>query len=167
MARWRLQTAHYLNTDPATEYTYTEVSRETGRQHRQTVKVPRLLEPKDPADCNYPDEIIVCDGNNPQRHDIIFVGPPTPDMEPLDDEAKKITKSYIDSGQWKKPEEGEIYGENLVKEFIRQIDRLQPQPPSASGGVDAKAFSELQAQVKALVEQNAKLHARLGERRRV
>jgi hypothetical protein len=88
-------------------------------------------------------------------------------MEPLDDEAKKITKGYVDSGQWKKPEEGEIYGENLVKEFIRQIDRLQPQPPSAPGGVDAKAFSDLQEQVKALVEQNAKLHAQLGERRRV
>src|SRR5262245_32892957 len=107
MARWRLMTAHYLMTNPPAEWEHKETSRETGRQTTVKYKVPRLLEPKDPADHNYPDEIIVSDGKgNIERRDIIFVGDPTPDMEPIDDEAKKITQGFVDSGRWRKPEEG-------------------------------------------------------------
>jgi len=165
MARWRLTAAHYLYTEPPTEYTHIEVSRETGRQYRQTMKVPRLLEPKDPGDHNYPNDIIVCDGNNPQRFDIIFLGEPTADMEPIDDEARAITKKFVDSGKWRKPEDGMDYGETLIRQFLAQMEKMQsiPQPVSVSG-IDPKSFADLQDQVKALMEQNAKLQAQILEK---
>lgn len=160
MARWKLTAPHYLMTDPPTEWEQKETNRETGRQHRVVHKVPRLLHPDDPSDCNYQDEIIVSDGHNPQSRDIIFLGEPTPDMEPIDDEAKAITKKFIDSGKWRRKEDGEVFGEALIKEFMTQIARAQSQPVSM-GGIDTKAFSELQQQVNALVEQNAKLMEQL------
>jgi len=152
-------------TEPPTEYIYTEVSRETGRQYRQTVKVPRHLEPKDPGDHNYPGEIVVSNGKNAQLRDIIFLGDPTPDMEPIDDEARAISQRFIDAGKWKKPLDGEGYGEDLIKQFLTQMERMQsiPQPVSISG-IDPKAFADLQDQVKALMEQNAKLQAQILEK---
>jgi len=149
-------------TDPPVEWEHREVSRETGKQTTMKLKVPRLLEPKDPGDWTEGEDIVVCNGNNPQRRDIIFVGDPTPDMEPIDDEAKKITKEFIDSGKWKKPEFGVEYGEQLIQSFMEQIVKLQNAPvpvQPVSAGVDAKAFADLQGQVKALAEQNAKLQA--------
>src|SRR5215813_8194089 len=149
MARWRLQVAHYLMTDPPVEWEHREVSRETGKQTTMKLKVPRLLEPKDPGDWT-------------EGEDIVFVGDPTPDMERIDDEAKKITKEFIDSGKWKKPEFGVEYGEQLIQSFMEQIVKLQNAPvpvQPVSAGVDAKAFADLQGQVKALAEQNAKLQA--------
>ena len=159
MARWSLQAAHYLMTDPPTEWEYKETSRETGRQVRTVAKVPRLLDPKDPSDHNYPDEIIVCDGNNPQGRDIIFIGQPTADMKPIDDEAKKISQDYIDRGVWDMPEPGMDYGEGLIKKFMEKMDKIAITPVSA-GGVDPKDFAALQVQVKALMEENAKLKRR-------
>jgi len=164
MARWKLMVGHYLNTDPPAEIEFKETDRNTGRQARKVYKVPRVLEPKDPADHNYPElgEIIVCDGNDPQPRDIIFIGDPTPDMEPIDAEAKRISKSFQDSGVWTKKEEGLDFGESLIKNFMAKMEQAQFQP--VSSGVDPKAFAELQAQMKALMEQNAKLQAQVSER---
>jgi hypothetical protein len=164
MARWRLQVAHYLNTDPSEEIEFKETDRNTGRQLRKVYKVPRLLDPKDPQDQNYPGDIIVCDGNNPQPKDIIFFGEPTNDMEPIDAEAKKITKAFLDSGKWTKKEEGLDFGETLIKNFMAKMEQIQFQPVSA-GGIDPKAFADLQVQVKALMEQNAKLMEQNTRRR--
>ncbi len=55
-----------------------------------------FLEPKDPADHNYPGEIIVAhavDGCHNLRQDYVFTGPPTQEMEPLNEEAEAITES--------------------------------------------------------------------------
>jgi polyhydroxyalkanoate synthesis regulator phasin len=163
MARWRLLVGHYLNTDPPAEIEFKEVDRNTGRQARKVYKVPRHLDPKDPNDHNYPSEgeIIVSNGNNAQGRDIVFIGDPTPDMEPIDDEAKKISQSFIDSGKWTKKEEGMDFGESLIKNFMAKMDQLAigQQQAVSTAGIDAKAFSDLQGQVKALIEQNAKLQA--------
>lgn len=165
MARWRLDIAHYLFLDPPTEWEYKETSRETGRQNRMVAKVPRLLDPKDPTDCNQYGEIVVCDGHNPQRGDLIFLGDPTPDMHPLDDEAEAITQKFIDAGTWRKPEEGsEPYGEGLIKQFLAQIDRLggiKPTPSVSASQVSPDAFASMQKQVAQLMEQNAQLMKQL------
>src|SRR5215467_7186330 len=100
MARWKLMVPHYLMTNPATEWEHKETSRETGKQSRVIYKVPRYLDPKDPSDWTDREDVVVCDGKNPGRGDIIFLGEPTPDMEPVDDEAKKISQKFIDSGKW-------------------------------------------------------------------
>jgi hypothetical protein len=160
MARWKLTVGHYLNTEPPVEIEFKETDRNTGRQARKVYKVPRLLDPKDAADHNYPElgEIIVCDGNNPEPRDIVFLGEPTPDMEPIDAEAKKISQRFIDSGKWTKKEEGLDFGESLIKNFMAKMDQLvQP----ISSGVDPQAFATMQEQMKVLMEQNAKLQSQL------
>lgn len=164
MARWKLTAPHYLMTDPPTEWEHKETSRETGRQSRVIYNVPRLLNPDDPSDYNYPDEIIVCNGSNPQGRDIIFIGDPTPDMEPLDAEAKAITKKFIDSGRWQRQTEGEVFGEALIKQFMAEIAKASIGQAVAVPSIDAKAFADLQSQVKELMEQNAKLQAQVAER---
>lgn len=104
MARWRLKSAHYLNV-PGTEYELNETSRETGKAVRKRFAVHAYLDPADPSDHNYPAQpsrgeegsIIVTDKANKQYpRDIVFVGPPTMEMEPLDDEATAI------SAEWEK-----------------------------------------------------------------
>ena len=163
MARWRLMVGHYLLTDPPTEIEFKETDRNTGRQARVVRTVPRLLEPKDPGDHNYPGEIIVSDGNNAQARDIIFIGEPTVDMEPVDEEAKRITKKLEESGRWTRPAEGMDFGESLIKNFMEKLDRVAIQPVS-SGGIDPKDFAALQAQVKTLMEQNAQLQSQARRR---
>ena len=99
--RWRLVNAHYLNIETLpdgtkVEWEHKETSRESGRAVRKLFSVPMFLEPKDAADHNYPGEIIVAhavDGCHNLRQDYIFTGPPTQEMEPLNEEAEAITDS--------------------------------------------------------------------------
>jgi len=153
---------HYLLTDPPTEIEFKETDRNTGRQARVVRTVPRHLDPKDPGDHNYPGEIIVSNGENAQARDIIFLGEPTVDMEPVDEEARQITKSMEAAGKWTRPAEGQDFGESLIKNFMEKLDRVAIQPVSTSG-IDPKAFADLQAQVAALVAQNAALQAKIAE----
>lgn len=165
MARWRLTVAHYVFTDPPTEWEYKETDRNTGKQNRMVSKVPRLLDPKDPSDCNRDGECIVTDGNNSHRGDVRILGNPTPDMEPLDKEAEAITQRFIDNGTWNRQQDGEVFGEGLLNKFLAEIAKVQsgqPVPTSVSANaVDPKAFAELQTQVKELLETNAKLQAQV------
>lgn len=110
MARWRLRNAHYLNTlameedklVPGTQWEHKEQDRGTGRAARKMYNVPQLLEPKDPADCNYPGEIIVCNEyDKAWPRDIIFTGEPTPDMEAIDEAAEVISASL--RHKWEHP----------------------------------------------------------------
>lgn len=92
MARWRLTAAHYLKV-PGTEWEQKETDQQTGKQGRKVYPVPLYLDPNNAADCNYPGEIIVSNKHSAAHpKDIVFSGPPTPDMEPIDDEAIKITE---------------------------------------------------------------------------
>jgi hypothetical protein len=99
MARWRLINPHYLHV-PGTEWEYKETDRSSGKQGRKIFAVPLYLDPRDNADHNYPGEIIVCDKESPvYPKDILFQsarglrGEPTPEMEPLDDEAVQISRA--------------------------------------------------------------------------
>src|SRR6516164_6345197 len=105
MARWRLLEPHYLNV-PGTEWEYKEADRETGRQARRVYEVPLYLDPKDRADQNdrENESVVVSDRYDPAHHrDYVFVGAPTPNMEPIDDEAQAISQGYIDRGAWIHP----------------------------------------------------------------
>lgn len=161
MARWRLTAAHYLNV-PGTEYEYKETDRNTGKQARKVFLVPALLNPDDPSDCNYPGEIIVCVEGKGQGRDIVFTGPPTPDMEPLDDEAEAISASHRPAWQHpidSLPVNGD-YSAQLFAMLEKQMSAAlkgKPAPNASAKGVDTEAFAKLQEQVASLIEQNAKL----------
>jgi hypothetical protein len=98
--RWRLIGPHYLRVPELpdgtkVEWEHKETARESGRTVRKLYGVPILLDPKDPADCNYPGEIIVChdvEGAHKYSKDLAFVGDPTQEMEPLNAEAEAITE---------------------------------------------------------------------------
>ena len=178
MARWRLMQAHYLSV-PGTEWEYKESDRETGRQARKVFEVPLYLDPKDAADWNYrsDESIIVTNKFDPAfRRDIVFVGPPTPDMEPIDDEAQVITQGYIDSGAWKHPIDSlnMNYSQSVLSDFERQLAQLlagvqqavKPAPQAVSlSGVSQEAFEKLQSQVAMLAERNAQLEDALVEKK--
>jgi hypothetical protein len=177
MARWKLTDGHYLNV-PGIEWEYKESDRETGRSARKVYNVPLYLNPKNREDWNYPqDEAIIVTDKEDRAHprDILFVGPPTPDMEALDDEAQAISQKYIDSGAWKHPIEAlnMTYSQSILSEFEMQIAqhlagvaKQQPLPPNVSvKGVDPADFAKMQEQVAALMEENMRLKSQPVRRR--
>jgi hypothetical protein len=175
MARWKLTDSHYLAVE-GTEWEYKEQNRETGRQARKVYEVPLHLDPKNPADHNYPKDeaIIVSNKFNPAYpRDYIFRGTPTPDMEPMDDEAQAISDG--ERKNWIHPIEAlnMTYSESRLSEFERGIAELlakgvpkmssKPMPALSLSGVDPEAFERMQQQIATLMEQNAKLEKALSE----
>lgn len=158
MARWQLTAKHYLNV-PGTEWEHTEQNRDTGRSVRKRFTVPRYLDPDNPGDFNYPGEIIVCHEDKGQARDIIFVGPPTPDMTPIDAEAEAISKT--ESKNWVMPLSGEAlpgqgFGESLAEQFGRELEKIMARQPLqqvtnvSAGQVSMEQFLEMQRQIAEL-----------------
>lgn len=101
--RWRLMTSHYLNV-PGTEWEHNESDRTTGKAVRKLYTVPALLDPRNPNDCNRDGECVVAhaiDGLRNERSDVIFLGDPTPNMEPINDEAEEISNGL--KAKWTNP----------------------------------------------------------------
>ena len=73
---------------------YTENDRQTGRPEVRPVPVPASLEIR----TNEDGEIIVCHAGKGDAKDIVFIGDPTPDMLPVDDEAKAISATLKRNG---------------------------------------------------------------------
>jgi len=154
MARWKLMTGHYLHTPEATEWEHVETDQASGKQNRKRFIVPCYME-KDATVCQGPG----------MPGDIEFIGPPTPDMVPLDDEARKLNAEY--EPVWRKGEFG-VGTEAVMNDLSSRLAKamVEGPPPAAVGGVSGEKFAELQGQVKMLMEQNAKLLEQLGRQRR-
>lgn len=162
--RWRLMTAHYLKV-PGTEWEYKEADRTTGKQARRVFEVPVLLDPHDSNDCNYPGECIVThavDGVRGQSRDIVFIGDPTPDMEPMNDAAQAITDAL--APKWVHPIES-LTGNGLSGDFASQLlADLQAQlseamtksgglpQAQAASGVSQAEFDALKAELATMRE---------------
>lgn len=167
MARWRLMTPHYLFTNPPTEWEQKETDRETGEERRVRYVVPKLLDTNDPKLYNSPDGIIISDGKGQkERRDYVFLGDPTPDMEPVDEEAEKISASF--RARWQHPIDslpGQM-GEDLIRSLEAKMSQLllagqaQPPQPVSAGAVSATDFKALQEQVAQLMARNAELESR-------
>ena len=154
MARWRLAAPHYLNV-AGNEWEYKEVDRTTGRQKRTMFPVPTLLDPDNPGDWNYvygkdSGEIIVADKASDNTKDIVFEGSPTPDMVPLDDEAKAITEAMRPA--WKHPIESltTTYADAMLKDLSMQVEDVR----TKSGSTQVEGMSELLTALTAMMKQN-------------
>lgn len=159
MARWRLINAHYLNIlDPdsgePTQWEYKEQDRLTGKMGRKIYNVPDLLDPKDPNKCNYPGEVIVCHLDKGERKDIVFFGDPTPEMEPLDEEAEQISVAL--QSKWAHPindlpTQGASFNDDTMRmmaEFAKQIGAATQVQAAPQAGPSAEEFAAMKAQLE-------------------
>ena len=166
MARWRLMNPHYLNV-PGTEWEYTEVSRATGKQARVRYPVGLFLDPNDPNDHNHPGEVIVAHDKTGHRNDIVFIGPPTPDMEPIDDEAEKITSEW--RPKWVRPMSEDAlpgygdYSQSLLKNFEQELNNAINRVDGKKNiSISSSEFELLKKQVADLARQNEQLKAKVA-----
>lgn len=163
MARWKLMTNHYLNV-PGNEWEYTENDRTTGRPVRRKFPVPRLLSITDPQDWtntwgnkdNADGEVVVCYEGKGEPRDIIFVGEPTPDMQPVDEEAAVISASFANKWATKPDFNPGEFSQSLVDKF--QVELAQAQTKSS----DIKGMDELIGAMTRLMEQNATIMAAMA-----
>lgn len=173
MARWRLTAKHYINvldkdTGEKVEWIREETSPDTGRKLRKAYSVPMLLDPDDPTCMNREGEVVVARAASAKRGDFVYEGPPTVDMEPLDEEAEEI--SALEKPKWINPIESipgqGVYAENLLTFLNQQLaDAMKQNPiqPAATSlsGVSKEEFSAMQEQMSAVLKQNAELLERL------
>lgn len=158
--RWRLLAAHYLNvpTYPdgtRVEYEHKETNALNGRAVRKLFSVPLLLNPDDPNDYNYPGEIIVTqeiDGGHVMREDIVFLGAPTRDMEPLNPLAEEISNQH--RARWVNPietlpanggmnEQETAFMQSMMKAFAGQA-------APANASVPQSDFDALKAELESI-----------------
>lgn len=165
MARWRVTAKHYINAKQFgedTTWVREETNRDTGRAFRRTFVVPLYIDPEDPICINKNTGycVVATDGAE-MPGDIIILGPPTPDMEPLDDDARAITKA--ESVKWKDPINslpisiGDDFGNQLLAMLTSQFNSVAAQPNTSLKGAGPSEIDELKKMLVAQQEQIAKL----------
>ena len=172
MARWKLMTGHYLNV-PGTEWEYNETSRSSGKAQRVRFPVPAYLDPKDPSSwterwgerSQFNDGqdgiVVVCQPGKGNPSDVVFIGDPTPDMVPIDEEAEAISASFKTHWAYK-PESSEgNFSQALVDRFQTEMADLRSNVKPQQ--VEIPGLAELAAALSASVKQNEALIARLAE----
>jgi hypothetical protein len=167
MARFRLKDKHYLNVE-GSEYDHYEETetRVRGRRRRskKTFEVPMYLDPTDPADHNYDNQIIVSTREDPRyEYDYILRGEfhPTFEMEPLDEEAREIYD------EWRANHSGEhpidslpgTMGEQLLDKLVRQLEAVKVPGMEAPASIPNVSVAEM-ARLKA---ENASLSAKVDQ----
>lgn len=154
--RWRLITPHYLPVatlpdGTAVEWEHSETNRETGRAARKRYVVPAYLD----AETIVTQEV---EGARVERGDVVFTGPPSPDMDPINDEAQEITNAHRE--RWEHPIESlPVNGGMNDKEMAFMNNMMR-----AFGQQAQQSESALvpKAQYDALAERLAKLEAILA-----
>lgn len=154
-------TSHYLNCVEPVKWEYKETDRSTGREKRKQLTVPRFIDINDPGDWtnrwgnrdNAEGEVIVCQPGKGEPSDIAFLGDPTPDMVPVDDEAKAISASFADRWRYK-PDGADIsYSQSMVDQFNEQQAETLAKPQQ----VEVAGLTEMVTALGALAAQNAEL----------
>ncbi len=165
MARWKLTQPHYL-AGTGTKWEYTENSRTNGKPIRKQYDVPQYLHPDDPSDwteVEMTDQrgnavqgiIVVCHEGKGNVKDIVFTGKPTPDMIPLDDEAKAISaKLPMGMGFAEEMPEGGYAGrilEGLGKQLADAMAATTPAQVNPQMDKFLESQDKLSAQLAALL----------------
>jgi len=166
MARWRLSTSHYLSVEN-NEWEYNETDRATGKQIRTRLKVPLQLDVDDPNCWNVQyrnprgevvaGEIIVARRTGEEhKDDIIFIGDPTPDMIPVDDEAKSVSATF--AKRWgMAPNADMSFGQHVMESFQAEQARIQ----SEANVVKIEGMAEIMKTMTDMLAMNQKLMATL------
>lgn len=168
--RWKLRQAHYLNT-PGQVWEYSEIDRTTGRPKRTQFPVPRLLDPMDPNDWTekvvsnlgkiIDGSVVVCYEGKGLPTDVVFTGDPTPDMEPLDEEAVALSKSF--APKWKHPIESLPaggYAQVLQSQFEGELTKLMA---NNNKPAQVEGMTELLTAITAMMKQNQEMMAAMVE----
>lgn len=168
MARWRLTGPHYLNV-PGTEWEYQELDTRTGRPKRQRFAVPMYLDPQQPPNWDKPNgsviELVVCHGTPTVAGDIEFVGEPTPDMVPLDDEAKAMS-AKLEETKWnvKADTLTGSYGEHLERTLEKQLEQQMAlvKHVTSQQVAPVPGMNDLLTAIAGMMAQNQEILARLS-----
>ena len=163
MAKWALRAKHYLMV-PGTEWEHKETSRDTGEEMTVRFPVCRFLDPDDPRQCNAQGELIV--SNKKEEHNgfratrcYYFLGPPGPEMEPLDAEATAISER--ESKNWQHPIDSleSTYSQSLLSDLQKQLAQAISK---TSLQVQNDDITDLKKMVADLVNKNIELEKRLN-----
>lgn len=167
MARWKLIAPHYLTVE-GTSWEQIEVDQMTGKQIRKRYPVPMHLDHTDATLWNDNiirnprgevlggDIVVAYRDKEHNANDYLFTGDPTPDMFPLDDEAKEISAGY--ESVWKAtPDEDVAYGKRIVD----RVQEEQAAMEAKASTVKIEGLPEILQQMTAMMEQNATLVASL------
>lgn len=159
MARFILKDKHYLSV-PGTIWEQKETSQQTGKQIRHDYKVGLYLDPDQPSDWNYPHQrqiIVATERSNQYPADIVFVGPPTYDMEPLDKEAEEMIANL---GKKKDPfaelpnTVGETFSERMLNLLEARLSQAQAANPPAQNEDRVSALEKKIEELTALLTQS-------------
>lgn len=155
MARFRLTGPHYIKIQ-GTEWEQSETDLITGKQGRKRYPVPLYLDPGDPSSCNYPGEVII--SNKADRafpRDLIFDGPPTLDMTPLDEEAEILCAEQLKRGEHpidSLPSNGDTFGERLLRQLEDKLTTATPAKADDRVAILEQQIAELRELLTAQIQ---------------
>jgi len=168
MARWRVNAPHYIHAEQygePTSWVREETNRDTGRAFRRTFTVPLLVDPNDPTCINkHVGYCVVATPGTEQPGDIVLSPQtkPTPDMEPLDAEARQI--SDLERPKWKSPIDnmpitlGEDFSALIMRKLEQQINDVTREKMAPSQSLAGAGANEI-AELKAMIAEQARLLA--------
>jgi hypothetical protein len=131
LARWKLATSHYLNTVKPVKWRYQETDRTSGENLEKEFIVPKFLDISDPrcwtnrlvaganvggsaSNIGAEGEIIVCTPGKGLPGDVEFLGDPTPDMIPMDEDAEAVSESFREHWSYKPDGAEPNYSQSIV-----------------------------------------------------
>jgi hypothetical protein len=110
--------------------------------------------------------IVVSDGHNAHRSDIIFKGEPTPGMFPLDDEAREISSHF--KAKWETPDripdeaEG-TYAGRMMDQYVQSQSKVNMMLAEASTR-EVPGMSDFMQVMTNMMKQNQQILMMLAEK---
>ncbi len=132
MARWKLTAKHYLEAlqfGQPSEWQREEINVQTGRAFRKTYPVPMFIDPDDPFCINRTTGFcVIATEGSAQPGDLECKNfKPTPDMEPLDEEARQLSEAerpyWINPIDGLSPTMGEDFANQLLTALQQQMNK--------------------------------------------
>ena len=162
MARWKLTAKHYLQAlqfGQPSEWQREEINVQTGRAFRKTYPVPMYIDPDDPycINRNVGYCVIATEGSNQPGDLIVSNFKPTPDMEPLDEEARAMSEAerphWVNPIDGLSPTMGEDFANQLLAALQQQMNKTALTPGQAANSAEVSNLSALVAAQQRQIDQ--------------